>query len=250
MRTSWDDSAQASRGPAIYYGYCGRTKRYRMMDLTDYMANMQEGVTRMMDDAQATYREMARNYTRAPGMGADAGDWMRGLSTHGCRHCGKQQCDCHCECCVCDADVLIYGRCGEIRRIPISFDNDSRREREVKLELGEFLTSGGRNLGWKAQLSETSFTLRGCDSHTVILTVGIVCAKPQNQPAPATPAGTTDTGRLATNVTRDTGSVDSCEVGYAPLRAEGCFVRPMNIAIAVLPDDCDSYHRSCGGCCN
>ena len=59
MRTSREDVPLSSRGPAIYYGYCGRTKKFRMMDLTDYVANMQEGVTRMMDDAQSSYREMA-----------------------------------------------------------------------------------------------------------------------------------------------------------------------------------------------
>ena len=252
MRTSWDEATQAGRGPSIYYGYCGRTKRYRMMDLTDYMANMQEGMTRMMDDAQATYREMARTYGRMPGTG-ESPDWARGLAHHrGCGCCGKHDCDCHCECCVCDADVLIYGRCGELRRIPISFDNDSRREREVKLELGEFATAGGRKLGWQAQLSETTFKLKPCDSHTVILSVLIVCRKGDQAPAPnpnANPASS-DTGRLVGAATRDFGTVDECEVGYSPLRAEGCFVRPMNIAIAVLPDDCDSYHRSCGGCCN
>jgi hypothetical protein len=40
-------------------------------------------------------------------------------------------------------------------------------------------------------------------------------------------------------------------VAYATLRAEGCLVRPVVIAVAVLPDDCDAYRRPCGcGCCH
>ena len=77
--------------------------------------------------------------------------------------------DCHCECCVCDADVLVHARCGEVRRIPVTFENDSRRERQVKLELEKFVTAGGRELKWAAQLSDTEFTLKPCDEHTIIV---------------------------------------------------------------------------------
>jgi hypothetical protein len=45
------------------------------------------------------------------------------------------------------------------------------------------------------------------------------------------------------------GSVDRCEVGYAALRADGCTVRPVLIAVAVLPSDCDAFRSPCGGCC-
>jgi hypothetical protein len=76
----------------------------------------------------------------------------------------------------------------------------------------------------------------------VILTVGIVCGQPQTPPPNDDRAGTPGRGAA--------GSVDECEVGYAALRAEGCFVRPLSIAVAVLPDDCDAYRRPCGGCCN
>ena len=47
------------------------------------------------------------------------------------------------------------------------------------------------------------------------------------------------------------GSVDRCEVAYATLRAEGCSVRPVVLAVALLPDDCDDYRRPCScGCCH
>jgi hypothetical protein len=47
------------------------------------------------------------------------------------------------------------------------------------------------------------------------------------------------------------GSVDRCEVAYVTLRAEGCQIRPVVLAVAVLPDDCDAYRRPCAcGCCH
>jgi hypothetical protein len=113
----------------------------------------------------------------------------------------------------------------------------------VTLELGNFVTSGGRDLGWIARLSETTFTLHPCDEHTVLLEVGIKCdtATPGNNPNQP-PDNRIDV--------LPGGTVDRCEVGYATIRAEGCLTRPIVVAIAVLPDDCDSYHHSCGcDCC-
>ena len=133
-------------------------------------------------------------------------------------------------CCVRCADALEYARCGEVRRIPVTFDNDTRREREVKLQLGAFATDGGKELGWQAELSETEFKLSPCGEKTVILTVTIDCGKVGDTRTPAT--------------------VDSCKVGYATLRAEGCIVRPLVIAVAVLPNDCGAHHAGCQcGCC-
>ena len=44
--------------------------------------------------------------------------------------------------------------------------------------------------------------------------------------------------------------VDDCEVGYVTIRVGGCLVRPIVVAIAVLPRDCDAYHASCScSCC-
>ena len=55
--------SRSDRGPEIYYGYCGRTRRYRMMDLPDYMSNIQQGITRMMSDPAGMYQEIARGYS-------------------------------------------------------------------------------------------------------------------------------------------------------------------------------------------
>src|SRR5690349_8900057 len=117
----------SSRGPAMYYGYCGRSGRYRMMDLPDYMSNMQEGMSRWMNDGANAYQDMLRNYS---GM---AQGTYGGTAKSGDCGCKQRECnDCHCECCVCDADVLVHARCGELRRIPITFENDSRRDMPVK----------------------------------------------------------------------------------------------------------------------
>jgi hypothetical protein len=262
---------RTERGPALYYGYCADTKRYRMMDLPDYVTNVQQGLSQWMTDAQTAYADAAR------------GAWGRGAErpspagprqgTGGCG-CGCDDCrrrECHCECCVCEADVLIHARCGEVRRIPVTFANDTRRERPVTLELERFVTAGGRDLQWPAQLSATSFTLRPCDEQTVVVTLAIRCRAEGDEPEPVRPgqtpaghpgtvtaaaaavnvAGAAAATPAATAVVDRAGRVDRCEVGYATLRADGCLVRPVILAVAVLPDDCDAYHRPCGcGCCH
>lgn len=261
------------RGPALYYGYCGRSGRYRMMDLPEYMSNVQEGMSRWMNDGANAYQDMLRGYS-------DMAQGAYGRASKGgdCG-CGKQRdCnDCHCECCVCDADVLVHARCGEIRRIPITFENDTRREKPVKLELGKFLSAGGRDLGWPAELSETEFTLRPCGEQNVSLIVAIRCGdddkievrpgqppaqpvepvepnpnNPNQPPAGPNALGDRDAIRLIAPISRlRGGSVDRCEVGYATIRAEGCLTRPIVVAVAVLPDDCDAYRHPCGcGCCH
>jgi hypothetical protein len=246
MNASYDDvtRSRSDRGPALYFGYCGRTNRYRMMDLPDYMSNMQQGVSRWVSDASTMYQDIARGYGPAQGR---AGGGVRARGGH---DCGCD--DCHCECCVCDADVLVHARCGEVRRIPVTFENDTRRERPVKLQLEQFKTAGGRDLKWVAQLSATELTLDSCGEHTVTVLVQVRCDVPGSDNTP----GTTD--GVATNVQPGAaagntrlGSVDRCEVAYATLRADGCLIRPVVLAVAVLPDDCDAYRRPCGcGCCH
>ena len=237
--------SRSGRGPEVYYGYCGRTRRYRMMDLPDYMSNIQQGMTRMMSDPAGMYQEIARGYSM-PGAARPTG--VRTRTEHegdcgcGCRD-GRGDCDCHCECCVCDADVLVHARCNETRRIPITFENDTRREKPVKLTLETFVSAGGKDVGFGGQLSETAFTLGPCDEHTVIVTVQVKCDSFNGG------TQTPDTKDGSDNIRR--GTLDRCEVAYATLRAEGCLVRPVVIAVAVLPDDCDDYRRPCScGCCH
>ncbi len=95
---------------------------------------------------------------------------------HGCG-CGCHEHDCGCSCCIRCADVVEYALCGEVRRIPITFDNDTRRERDVTLQLGNFTTESGQDVGWQASLSTSTFKLPPCGETTVLLSVNVDCSK-------------------------------------------------------------------------
>ena len=44
--------------------------------------------------------------------------------------------------------------------------------------------------------------------------------------------------------------VDDCLVATADIRLIGCDHRPIRVAVAVLPRDCDPYEVSCGCTCS
>jgi hypothetical protein len=243
-----DDRTRAGygAGPALYLGYCTRSGRYRMMDLPEYVSSVQEGFSRLVSDTSALYQDAA---ARLYGQDAAARLHGRQQRSEPSGHARDCRSDCHCECCVCDADVLVPARCGERRRVPIVFENEKRHEQQVRLTLEKFVTAGGRDLGWPAALSETEFTLRACEEHTVVVAVEVRCA-PANPDADAAKPAKDQPRAAAGAADPRAGSVDRCEVGYATVRAEGCLVRPIVLAVAVLPDDCDAYRRPCGcGCC-
>lgn len=282
-------STTQSRGPEAYFGYCRRSKQYRMMDLADFMENTQAGLSQMMAGTPSAMSNMWNAASSGGGTTA-SGHQRQRQRGHGDCGCGGRGgdddcgcsggtdgCQCHCECCVCDADVLLHARCGEVRRVPLTFENSTRRDTPVTLTLEKFVTAGGRDLGWTAALSETRFTLHPCDEHTVSLAVRIVCRTDKPDPNTPTPAPNPnapnpptfggvpnpDANNIAgTPSSREEslssvgmrenafGSVDRCEVGYATIRADGCLTRPIVVAIAVLPDDCDASRHGCGcGCC-
>jgi hypothetical protein len=155
--------------------------------------------------------------------------------------------DCHCSCCIGEADAVEFVRCGERRLIPLLFENDTRRERDVTLELGAFSTRGGQQLGWQASFSESAFKLPPCGRKTVMLDVAVECGQLIRQPQqPGQPDNA-----APNDVVNRVPSVDECRVGYATVRAEGCLVRPLVVAVAVLPNDCGAHKAGCGcGCCN
>ena len=240
-------SSGDSAGPQMFYGYCHDSGRMRMMNLPDYVNNMQTGYSNLYSNPMSTLGAMA-------GMmqgGASAGtvtpsspgwrgghDWRRENDCR-CHEHGERGCRCHedcgCSCCIRCADTVEYDRCGETRRIPITFDNDSRRERAVKLELAPFHAESGKEFNWQAALSETEFKLGPCGEKTVLLTVTIDCGKPDR----------TNDGDEKQPV-----RLDECKVGYANVRAEGCLIRPIVVAVAVLPDHCGAHRIGClCGCC-
>jgi hypothetical protein len=221
----------------MFYGYCHDTGQMRMMTYPEYLSNMQTGYSNLYNAIPSMMQPYA-------GATAATSSYSRRKPHGRCHEQHESNCDCDddCECeCSCHircADAVEYARCGELRLIPITFENDTRRDREVALTLGVFATSSGQELGWQTSLSDTKFTLPACGRKTVTLTVPVQCGNTD-------PAGNTGTTGIGTG-----GQVDSCKVAYATLRAEGCRVRPLVIAVAVLPNHCESHHADCGcGCC-
>jgi len=244
------------RGPEMFYGYCHESGRMRMMDLSDFVDNTQTAYSNLASRMTSMFQPMDMPQRSPAGPGHH-----RGRGHESC--CHKEEHDCHCSCCIRCADAVEYARCDEVRSIPVTFENESRRERDVKLELGPFVTDSGREL-WRGALSEQTFKLPPCGEKTVTIRVHVNCGNINPTPGtteprdPNTPTGetggTTDGPRITTGTTaipsRETGTVDSCTVAYATLRAEGCTIRPLVIALAVLPNDCGSHRAGCQcGCC-
>src|SRR5574341_2367095 len=61
---------------------------------------------------------------------------------HGCRRCGRDECECYC--CIGDVDLAVYSRAGEVRVVQIVLENDRHRDKEVTLELSDWTTRGGK----------------------------------------------------------------------------------------------------------
>jgi hypothetical protein len=189
--------------------------------------------------------------TAAPGMGPAPGAYPYGYGYgyghehhDGCCHgkhgghpsgCRCRTCehdDCHCRCCVVDADLVVHARLGEDRVVPIVIENNRRRERDVSVELSDFTSKGGRDSDVTGQvIGDTQFTLAPCAEHEVIIRIS--AGGRQDNP---------DDQRII--------DVDDCVVSYADLRVVGCDNRPIRIAVAVLPRDCHAYRVDChSGCC-
>lgn len=146
---------------------------------------------------------------------------------------------CHCACCIGDADLVVYARYGERRVVPIRLSNPRRRDRDVSLELSEFTTPGGRSVPVQGVVVDpTSFTLEACRDHDVTLMLSVGGLEKYDEEAE-------ERGEERRMI-----DVDDCVVAVADLRIVGCHVRPVRIAVAVLPRDCSAYTVSCEcGCC-
>jgi hypothetical protein len=242
-----------SGGPAWYYGYHHDSGQMKMMNYSDYMSNAQTTVNKMWG-MTGTPAAAASPAPYAPPVHGHHEHHHHDCGCHEKEH-GCHEHDCHCECCISCADAVEFARCGEIRLIPLTFDNDTRRDRDVKLVLGAFATEDGTDTGWPAALSETEFKLGPCGHKTVLLRVGVECAKPDTTtPTPPTQVppttGAPPTATVPPIQRQGGGTVSKCTVAYATLRAEGCSIRPMVIAVAVLPNDCSAHRVGCQcGCC-
>jgi hypothetical protein len=162
-----------------------------------------------------------------PGWGLQPQAQAQGCGCGGSGGCAPRD-DCHCRCCVVDADLVVHTRLGERRIVPITLTNDRRREREVSLELSDFTTRGGS----PAQVSgrvvgPERFTLAACSEREVVLAISVDLDAD----------GDADREQL-----RD---VDDCVVAYGDLRIVGCDNRAVRIAVSVLPRDCDAHRVRC-----
>ncbi len=182
--------------------------------------------------------------------------------------CDAGECDgchddnCHCRCCVNDAELVVNARLGERRVVALTIENPRRREREIKLELGPWSTRNGSPADVKGRLlAPAAFTLGPCQEQEVILIIeadvrsnpdqpaGDATNRDPNQPSTGLTARPAVTG-AADDSRRQVPDVEGCEVYYADLRIDGCDMRPMRIALVLLPRDCATHPIDCGcGCC-
>ena len=261
-------------------GACGRTLTPNPMDWTRQLSEM---FSPLVENWNRTWGSMVDPWTQAMQkawgtvMPSPTGTYAESCSCHRC-----EVEDCHCKCCVTDADLLVYSRLGEQRVVPITIENNMRREREVDLELSSWTTHGGQDGPINARLvAPTKFTLKACEERTVIMVVHVLTPQPgqavkgadaattatATAPPTAPATVTATTGTRATQPGADVQSsqppstathdneprladVDDCKVYYSDLRVKGCDIRPVRIAVAVLPRDCGSHRISCRcGCC-
>jgi len=237
MQTRYSNPCSETKGPEMFYGYCHNSRRMRMMDYPDYVSNLQQGYSNMYQNPSSGLQQMVDMATSS-GTATETKHKHHGCGCH-------EENDCSCNCCIRCADTVQYAYCGETRKIAITFDNDSRRERQVNVQVGGFLTDSGQQLPWKASITDTQFTLPPCGEKTVMITVSIDCGQsnPDGSTNPNNPTGVAVANRVGT-------SIDSCKVGYLKVQADGCLIRPLVVAVAVLPDHCGAHKVGClCGCC-
>ena len=169
---------------------------------------------------------------RGRGCGCDRTDGECCAEAERCPGCGPSSCDCRC--CIGDVDLVVYTRFGEARVVPVEIHNPRRKTREVEIELSDFTTRGGKPAGVTAQiLGAGKVTLEPCATHELII---VTRAGPVDRP---------DGNALGRDASDRVPDVDDCVVAVADLRIVGCDMRPVRIAVAILPRRCDAYEVVC-----
>ncbi len=150
---------------------------------------------------------------------------------------------CHCQCCVSDADLLVHARVGDRQIVPLVIENNRRREREVELQLSDWTTHKEQTVQVMGQILEpTKFTLAACEERAVVLIIEVTGSDRTTEASESTSTATVVVNQLP--------DVDSCKVYYTDLRVKGCDIRPIRVAVAVLPRDCTAHPIDCHcGCC-
>lgn len=181
--------------------------------------------------------------------------------------------------------MVVYTRVGETRVVPINIENHRKRERDIKMTLADFRTQGGNDTPVTGRLvGPTEFTLPPCADHQgiILISAGLPGREPSKPSgdavaldglskaellAEAKRVGATATatmnkaeliGAISERPTevlvepsRDLvlPDVDDCHVAIADLCIEGCDARPIRVAVAVLPRDCNTYDIHCECAC-
>jgi hypothetical protein len=209
-------------------------------DLTRFIA---EGLAQPVIDgfrqAAANLNDSLAGFGRAPAVGygrSPAHEWRGKTHRDWRKECCGEPDPCHCRCCIVDADLVVYARLGERRVIPLTVENRWRRERKIKMELSAFSSRSGGASAVTGQLLPPApeFTLPPCRQESVVLVVNASLAGANIDNAD---------GR------QKLPDVDDCQVSYADLRVEGCELRPLRIAVALLPRDCGDYRIICDCAC-
>jgi hypothetical protein len=214
------------------------------------------GARRMLDGLESLVRTFG-----APGV-AHAREAQRhgGRCTCGreldcdCRECRDDYCEddsCACECCIYDVDVVVRARLGEQRILPLVVENQRRREREVTFQLSEWTTRGGRAAPVTGLVTPEGGTIAPCGELAVLVAVRTTGTRsPEDGAEERNIHDMLATGIHERRLEERVPDVDECLVAYADLRITGCERRPLRIAVAVLPRDCEAVAVSCGcGCC-
>jgi hypothetical protein len=232
---------------------CGRQV---MPDAVDWFAPWQEALNnplmkewnRVWDNLVGTWMQ-----TVTPGLGQATHRGTSRKKHSDCCSCCEPD-DCHCRCCIVNADLVVYARVGERRVVPITIENRIRRAREIELQLSDWTTHCKDDIKVEARIAgEQKFTLEPCADHALIVVV-------QTALDPAKSASDKSTDKAGADKVNEQpkaadrqaqlGDVGECCVYYADLRVKGCDIRPIRIALAILPRDCGDYQVECGcGCC-
>jgi len=165
---------------------------------------------------------------------------------HACRYCGSDPCECYC--CIGDVDLAVYSHVGEQRVIQLVIENDRHRDQEITLELSGWTTRGGNPAPVETVLLEPkAFSLPSCGEQKVNLVVSIRSAEQTGtgQQKAQKQAGAAEKASQEALPP----DVDDCLTATADLRLVGCDHRPLRIAVAILPRDCDPYRVNCGCTC-
>jgi hypothetical protein len=208
------------------YGIPERGAKASLADLvsqyTRLNMNMMDRVSQMVLDTFEPASEKSRSPKR----------WLRE------DECGGPCYDdpCHCRCCICDSDLVVYTRLGERRIVPLRIENHRRRTREITLDLSDWTTRGGKKTAIQSEiLPEKQFIIEPCAENEIFLVIDADQVEPDEN---------------FRKKERKFPDVEDCLVLYGDLKVEGCGIRPVRIALALLPRDCYSYviHCNCSCC--